>query len=360
MDNNAPLPQQNTRVTIDDLTTISHNTTGWRDDRVSLLNTILTTHSISVCAIQEHMQLKANLYRIASKFNNYETFSIPAYKNNEFLHKGRPSGGLSLIYSRNIMNCVEHITVPNSYRVQGIKVKFPQQNYVFINTYFPTDPRVENFDETELIETLEDIKYILDSCENTDNLILLGDFNTDFSRNSRFVQLVKQFVEENELSSVWSKFECDFTYCQTSERNGRLQSAFSTIDHFLVKKPFLNDCIEGCPLHIAENLSNHEIIYLKIKLQNLEIQKEQENAEQLTNKPNWKITSTEQIFAFQEDLGELLREIPVPDIALCCSWFLLLWELFMIILSYTIFVLSLFPLLLQLDIDCSQTDDGLG
>ena len=57
------------------------------------------------------------------------------------------------------MNYVEHLTVPNSYRVQGIKVKFPQQNFVFINTYFPTDPRIENFDDTELIETLEDIKY---------------------------------------------------------------------------------------------------------------------------------------------------------------------------------------------------------
>ena len=162
------------------------------------------------------------------------------------------------------MNYVEHLTVPNSLRVQGIKVKLPQQNYVFINTYFPTDPRIENFDDTELIETLEDIKYILDSCENTDNLILLGDFNTDFSRNSRFVQIVKQFIEENELTSVWSKFGCDFTYCHTYERNGRLQSAFSTIDHFLVKKQFLNECIESCALHFAENLSNHEIIYLKI------------------------------------------------------------------------------------------------
>ena len=241
-------PQLNTMVNTDYIPSISHNTTGWRDDRANLLNFILVTHGILICAIQEHMQLEGNLCRIASKFNSYETFSIPAFKNNEVIHQGRPSGGLSLIYSRKIMKYVEHITAPNSYRVQGIKIKLPQQTFVFINTYFPTDPRNENFDDSELIETLEDINFILDTCEHSDNLILLGDFNTDVSRNSRFVTIVKQFIEENELTSVWSKFGCDFTYCQTAERNGRIQTAFSTIDHFIVKNEFLDDCTEACAL----------------------------------------------------------------------------------------------------------------
>ena len=311
-------PQLNTTVNTDYIPSISHNTTGWRDDRANLLNFILVTHGILICAIQEHMQLEGNLYRIASKFNSYETFSIPAFKNNEVIHQGRPSGGLSLIYSRKIMNYVEHITVPNSYRVQGIKVKLPQQTFVFINTYFPTDPRNENFDDSELIETLEDINFILDTCEHSDNLILLGDFNTDFSRNSRFVTIVKQFIEENELTSVWSKFGCDFTYSQTAERNGRIQTAFSTIDHFIVKNEFLDDCTEACALHIAENLSNHEIIYLKIKVQNVELPKQSKTFEPPSNKPNWLKASPEQISAFQNDVSVSLAEIREPDIALCC------------------------------------------
>ena len=134
MHNNRPIPQQNSMVNIDHIPAISHNTDGWRDDKPMLLNTILITHGILICAIQEHMQLKANLYRIASKFHNYETFSIPAFKTDEFISKGRPSGGLSLVYSRKNMNFVEHITVPNSRRVQGIKVNFPQQKFVYINT----------------------------------------------------------------------------------------------------------------------------------------------------------------------------------------------------------------------------------
>ena len=218
------------------LSVISHNTTGWSEYKASILNTILLSHSISVFGIQEHMQLKPNLYKIESKFQNYETFSLPAYKSTEFISKGRPSGGLSLGYSKNILNFVEHLVVPNSRRVQGLKVKLLEATYVFINTYFPTDPRTDNFDDNDLITTLQDIRFILNTCSVSDNLVLLGDLNTDLGRNSRFVNIVKSFIEENNLIPIWTKFSCDFTYSQTQIRNGRSQTTFSTIDHFIVNE----------------------------------------------------------------------------------------------------------------------------
>ena len=123
------------------LSTISHNTTGWSESKASIINTLLVTLNISVFALQEHMKLKANLHQIQSKFHNHEIFSIPAFKTSEYISQGRPSGGLSLGYSRKLINFAEHITVPNSKRVQGLKIKLPEATYVFINTYFPTDPR---------------------------------------------------------------------------------------------------------------------------------------------------------------------------------------------------------------------------
>lgn len=299
------------------LSVISHNTTGWSEYKASILNTILLSHSISVFGIQEHMQLKPNLYKIESKFHNYETFSLPAYKSTEFISKGRPSGGLSLGYSKNILNFVEHLVVPNSRRVQGLKVKLPEATYVFINTYFPTDPRTDNFDDNDLITTLQDIRFILNTCSISDNLVLLGDLNTDLGRNSRFVNIVKSFIEENNLIPIWTKFSCDFTYSQNQIRNGRSRTTFSTIDHFIVNENLLNSCVEGCPLHIAENMSNHEIIFLKITIQNLEIPSV-ERIDDPQPKPAWHKAKQENLNNFKNEFQTSLSDISVPHESFCC------------------------------------------
>ena len=43
----------------------------------------------------------------------------------------------------------------------------------------------------------------------------------------------------------------------------QVRHVFSTIDHFFVKDEFLENCVDGSVLHIGENISNHDIIYLR-------------------------------------------------------------------------------------------------
>ena len=104
---------------------------------------------------------------------------------------GRPSGGIAFFYHKSLNNCATRITVPNSHRVQGLKLKCTNaESVVFINTYFPTDPGGNQIDNTVLLETLQDIKYVIDSCDPNCKIVLLGDLNTDFIRNSSFTNLV--------------------------------------------------------------------------------------------------------------------------------------------------------------------------
>ena len=301
----------------DFLSSISQNTTGWSESKASILNTLLVTLNISVFALQEHMKLKANLHQIQSEFHNHEIFSIPAFKTSEYISLGRPSGGLSLGYSRKLINFVEHITVPNSNRVQGLKIKLPEATYIFINTYFPTDPRNGTFNDTDLITVLQDISYILNNCSFSDNIVVMGDLNADFSRNSRFVNIVKSFVEDNNLIPIWTKFNCDFTYSHHQIRNGRSQTTFSTIDHFLVNENLFDSCIESCPLHIAENRSNHDVIFLKIKIKKLESPKD-EMPVQPEPKPAWHKATQENINNMKTEFRGLLNDIHVPHDSMCC------------------------------------------
>ena len=106
------------------------------------------------------MQLENNLHRLQKCFPSYDVFSTPAVKDNSHVNSGRPSGGLAFVYSNNIGKYVQHLSVPNSDRVQGLLLKLPDVSYLYINCYFPVDHR--NHDVDILIKTLQDVKYLLD------------------------------------------------------------------------------------------------------------------------------------------------------------------------------------------------------
>ena len=297
---------------------LSYNSTGWSEYKSDTLNTQLTALNVSIGALQEHLQLKENLHRIDSKLVNYTSFSIPAYKRNDMISQGRPSGGLSFIVRRDIEQTVRHFIVPNSKRVHGLFVKLPETNLVLINCYFPNDPQNNNFDDACLLETIQDVKYILNSCNINDVPILLGDFNCDFSRDSQFVNIVKNFLSEYNLQTVWSYFDCDFTYCHPTTRNNRVLYSFSKIDHFILNENII-DCIEDASvLHLGENLSNHDSIYLRIKCQNFKNVNTDEVFISKGFQPSWKKASPEHIKALQDTFKVGLEDIPIPNETFIC------------------------------------------
>ena len=298
------------------LSAICQNTTGWSDIKAMTLKTIMDSHNTPFCFIQEHWQLANNLYKIRNQFDDYCVFSLPATKKNDLINKGRPSGGLSILYKKNLERYVTHVQVPTSDRVQAIRVSFPQCTYTFINVYFPTDPQRDNFDDRILLQTLEDIKYVLNSTSNLDNVILCGDFNLDFNRDTRFVRIVNAFMSEFDLESIWQKFEIDFTYCHPLP-NGSY--SFSKIDHFFVRNQLMNNCVEGTVLHLGENLSNHEIIYLKFNcIHSIPDNNRKPAFQSTTLRPNWQKATGPQVENLRDTLRSCLLNINVPDTVFDC------------------------------------------
>lgn len=251
--------------------------------------------------------------------DNFEVFGIPAVKSNSIIHAGRPSSGLAIFYSKQLSKFVTHVEVPNSSRVHAIKVKLPTDTYVFINCYFPTDPKVNNFDDSELLNTLQDITYIIDSSEPGSKYIYMGDLNADFSRNTAFVHIVENFVNEKDMTNIWNKFPCDFTYCQTQTRDNALNTYFSLIDHFFVSANLLDDCVEATAIHLAENTSNHDPIYLKFTCESTASHGDtcDENVVRQP-KPAWNKAKSRDIVSYKNDLSELLSHICTPNVALSC------------------------------------------
>ena len=299
------------------LSFMSQNTDGWSEQKADTLLTLLNTHNVPFCFIQEHMRLSKNLYKIQESFDDFLAFSIPAQKSNNIINRGHPSGGLSILYRKNLEQYVTEIIVPDSRRVQAIHFKQSNSAYVFINVYFPTDPQCQNFCDDELLKTLQDIHYVFNMYNDSVNFILLGDFNCDFARNSGFVQIIRNFMEALNLITIWDYFPCDFTYTHHMPNHER-QYTFSTIDHILVKEQFIDQCIEGSVLHLGENLSRHEILFLKIDYESSITSPLSDPSDTHTNKPKWEKATKEQKDAFLTTFNDSLNRIQIPTNAIFC------------------------------------------
>ena len=84
------------------ISVLSQNTDGWSDQKVLTLNFVINTHKIDFCFLQEHMRLERNLFKVHNKFENFCAFSLPASKTNSVISKGRPSGGLTVLYRKTL------------------------------------------------------------------------------------------------------------------------------------------------------------------------------------------------------------------------------------------------------------------
>ena len=82
---------------INNIASLSFNTTGMSDFKGNFINTILLTHSIQICGIQEHFLLEKNLHKLKKYFPQYDVFGLSAFKSNAQIHGGRGSGGLAIL-----------------------------------------------------------------------------------------------------------------------------------------------------------------------------------------------------------------------------------------------------------------------
>ena len=79
----------------------------------------------------------------------------------------------------------------NHWRLQAITLSIPNNNILIINSYFPTDPKVCDFDTSDLLPTLSAINVILENAEFS-TIVWTGDINADFLRNTTFTKNSKR------------------------------------------------------------------------------------------------------------------------------------------------------------------------
>ena len=298
-----------------DLKILSYNPTGFNLQKASFINFLINSMNLDIFIMQEHMHLRQNVFKIQNEFANFDSFIIPATKLNNCVSSGRPSGGLGIFWKKSLNCNIKMIKHPDSLRAQAIEIC---DNYLLINTYFPTDPQVANFNDFQLLKCIEDVKWFINSYPNH-NIIFAGDLNLDLSRNTRFVNIMREFFLNCNLISVWSSFNVDFTFSNHQTRNGRNILSTSCIDHFIIQPIILSQISHAQVIHLGDNLSNHDPIFLSIKIDSGPTVSSTviDDANIFIPKPLWRKASDVHVNNYRHDLKSKLCNSVLTDGILC-------------------------------------------
>ena len=301
------------KMDTEDLCVISYNSRGFDGSKKDFIKLLAAIGGCStVICNQENFLLKNNEYMAKQILPGHHLFCKPAVKEG---FDGRPKNGMFVAVPLNLREKTKDIS-PSSDRVQCVVIKDHLCSILILNTYFPTDPRKDDFDDTELQLVLSEISTLI-SDNPCDNVIWTGDINADFRRNSRFVDMVDDFVTDLGLHKAWDSYSADFTH--VTEREGVTYT--SVIDHFFWNHQHGTNVKEAGIIHLPENTSDHCPVFCRFARQCC---KDEEKARKSHStdegkKPiSWNKFTDLQKEDFVSEVGLSLQDIDLPSHCINC------------------------------------------
>ena len=250
---------------------------------------------------QENFLLQSNNFKVKQCLQNAHIIFKKAIKDSI---NGRPKNGMFIAVPDELKEYVVDVS-PNHWRVQAIILITPKNKMLIINSYFPTDPQVLNFDPSELLTTLSAINDVLND-NAFDSVIWTGDINGDFIRQTQFTSIIESFINEKSLVKSWDKFAIDFTHLFDIEDH----SYTPILDHFFWSENISNNILLADVLHLPNNLSDHCPIYCSINVNNLHSKCRIPITPK--SKPSWKKATSDQKENYHHTLDHCLRQLVVP------------------------------------------------
>ena len=222
-----------------------------------------------------------------------------------------PKGGMSIAIPNSIKGQVSDIS-PGHWRVQAVVISSTTSNTLLINTYFPCDSRQAPGAQNEAIEVLELVKRLIETSQ-CDSVIRCGDMNSDFSRNSEQVALVRDTLTELQLFKVIDKFPIDFTCVHNVNDNNVVTSV---IDHFFCSSEISTMILDAGVIHCPDNGSDHCPVYCVLSCLNTQLDHSSESRK--PPRPSWQSSSAAQQEQYRIELEDRLSCINVPPSVLHC------------------------------------------
>ena len=277
---------------------MSFNSTGLDSAKVKFTTDICEEFDVDFLAIQEHFKFVDSDKYFKTKFSDYSSYVIPGYRAPGQV-MGRARAGLAQLCMKDL-DVKKTRVATTGFRVQAQVIHLPTSRVLWLNTYLPTDPQLQNYDDQELQGVLLEVRNILESSQY-DHIIWGSGLNWDPIRNTQFSRALEHFVAYMGLVPLWENHPVPYTHVHTDGK------ARSVLDHFLIS-PCLLPLVEGCGIvERGDNRSRHCPIWLKIRLGSLPIKKP--CPKWIPRRPDWSKATPEDKSSYSQHLEARLQQI---------------------------------------------------
>ena len=154
---------------------VSYNPTGLHELKCKWISDLSETLDADYICVQEHMRMSRTIDKYFSEqFTKYNSYVIPGFREVNQT-RGRPMAGIAQLSKKSLSIRKDRVMTKNP-RIQAQILNFEHSKLLWVNSYLPNDPLTVDFDESELLEVLNDIERILDNSEY-DDVLWCGDIN---------------------------------------------------------------------------------------------------------------------------------------------------------------------------------------
>ena len=242
---------------MDRLLLFSYNSTGLGQDKVDYIQHFIQSHTPDFFLLQETWLLSANVAKLACFDSNYMFHGVSGVNDSELL-RGRPYGGVAILWHKKWNRYVKRVNVPGSNRIYAVILECGQLSLLIACCYLPCETYSSHVSD-EFVTVMDAIECLRAQylCHA---MIIGGDFNIDTKRNTSHVNYFLDMVERCAFIDQWqvNVNPNRFTYCDF------FHNAFTCIDRWLTV-PELR-CLEAGVVHEGTNPSKHNIITLQVEV----------------------------------------------------------------------------------------------
>jgi len=226
------------------------------------------------------------------------------------IKKGRPYGGIMVLWRKTVVDCVKNVKVDGSKRIMSMEIMINGTKFNVINVYAPSDGKGVD-SHLAMYNFWGALNAVIEVMEG-ELLIVAGDFNTDYYREGIFRDIMMDNLKENQL--VYGDNENDRKVTFVSKING----AQSWIDHFLVSSK-IQEMTRN--VMVLEGIvgSDHQPLFLQFELGRQKKIIGRKTQQMNTNDKvlNWKSVDPQTKQNYAWEVTEMLQNAAYPEVFLC-------------------------------------------
>ena len=294
------------RVLKFNLRVCSFNTYGIKSSSETIQQQLCAQNDLIL--IQESWLYPDELSYVSNLCEEFSSFSLSSMSAENKLIRGRPHGGISIMWRKTLSRGVKIIRYDDE-RILGIELKTSDFIILILCIYMPYECN-ELYDD--FCFYLDKVKCIIESA-NTPYVFAMGDFNADIKSSSIFGSELIEFCNMNDLSFIDKSMLLSDTFTYVSQSH----STTSWLDHCITTRAGKSIVTK---MDIVDNIvcSDHLPLCMEIKCDIMPICNSTFTKES-RDVCKWNLAGEKEKLMYKSYTNELFSHINIPVDALLCT-----------------------------------------